>query len=340
MVAIKRHGNLFGKITGLGNIRTAYLSARKGKRWQRAVKAFEENADENLLGIQELLVTKKFSTAKYRSKTIYEPKQREIYILPFAPDRIVHHALMRALEPIWEGLFIDDSYACRKGKGIHAGSRRTMEYVRRNRYCLKGDIAKFYPSIRHDILSQIVRRKIKCPDTLWLMDDIINSFPGCRNVPIGNYTSQWLGNLFLNDLDMFVKHELKCRDYLRYCDDFCLFHDDKAYLNDCAGKIEGYLRDKLDLTYSKKRLFPVALGVDFLGYRHFPGYLLLRKSTTKRVRARLKKLPDKLNSGEITADQFRSSVASTMGWLKWANTKNLQVSLEIDRLWEMANAAI
>ncbi len=337
---IKRYGDLFKNIVDIENIYVAYKNARRGKGWQNTVKRFEENLDKNLIAIQKSLIDHTFTTATYRSKTIYEPKQREIYILPFAPDRIVQHALMNIVEPIWESLFIDTSFACRKGKGLHAGSLKTMEYVRRNKYCLKCDISKFYPSVRHDILSGLVRRKIKCPETLWLLDDIINSFPGETNVPIGNYTSQWFGNLYLNELDMFVKHNLKCRDYLRYCDDFCLFSDDKGYLNDCARSMEEFLWDKLKLTYSKCRLFPVSLGVDFLGYRHFPEYILLRKSTAKRVKKRLKTLPKLLRSGRITIEQFRSSIASTMGWLKWAKTKNFQMAIELEKLWEVANGTV
>lgn len=337
---IKRHGNLFKHIVDLENIYVAYKNARRGKGWQDTIKRFEEKLDENLIAIQRSLVDHTFTTSSYRSKTIYEPKQREIYILPFAPDRIVQHALMQVVEPIWESLFIDTSFACRKGKGIHAGSSKTMEYVRRNKYCLKCDISKFYPSVHHDILSNLIRRKIKCSETLWLLDDIINSFPGETNVPIGNYTSQWFGNLYLNELDMFVKYNLKCRDYLRYCDDFCLFADDKKYLNECAREIEEYLWARLKLKYSKCRLFPVSLGVDFLGYRHFPQYILLRKSTAKRVKKRLGKLPKLLRRGYITTEQFRSSIASTIGWLKWAKTKNFQMSIELERLWEIANETV
>lgn len=116
---------------------------------------------------------------------------------------------MAVLEPIWDRMFIDDSYCCRKGKGIHSGSRRAMEFVRSHRYCLKCDVAKFYPSIDHDTLYALIERKIKCPDTLWLIRQIIYSVPGGKNTPIGNYTSQWFGNLYLHELDMLVKHRLR-----------------------------------------------------------------------------------------------------------------------------------
>lgn len=331
---MKRHGNLFARITDIDNIYRAYCNARKGKGWQRTIRVFEENLEANLKKIQESLVNKTFKTSPYTVKVIYEPKERIIYRLPFDPDRIVQHALMNVVEPIWDNLFIYDSYACRKGKGIHAGSRRTMKFVRRNDYCLKCDIAKFYPSINHDILFDIVQRKIKCKDTLWLIGEIIYSIGGGVNVPIGNYTSQWFGNLYLNELDQFIKHRCFVRDYIRYCDDFLLFNNDKKFLAEMTERVQDFLGKRLRLRLSKCDLFPVSRGVDFLGYRHFKGYVLVRKTTAKRIKKRLKKLPALLGRGSISMEQYRSSLASTIGWLKWANSYNLRKSLKIDLLME------
>ena len=336
---MRRHGNLFQEIVKIENIYLAYRKARKGKRWQRKVQAFEKNLDDNIKNIRQSLINKTFHTSEYRMKMIHEPKEREIFILPFAPDRIVQHALMNIIEPIWDSMMIHNNYACRVGKGIHVGSKKTMEYVRKNNYCLKCDISKFYPSVDHDILYKILQRKIKCADTLWLIKNIIYSYPGGKNVPIGNYTSQWFGNMYLNELDAYVKHELKCKDYLRYCDDFCLFHSDKKVLNAAAKRIESFLLNRLKLKFSKCQLFPVSHGVDFLGYRHFRKYILLRKSTAKRVKKRLAKLPYMLEEGKINSEQFRSSIASTHGWLKWANTHNFRLAISIHNLQEMADAA-
>lgn len=331
---MKRHGRLWEKVIDPQNIHEAYRRARKGKSWQNTVKRFETNLSGNLDSIQRGLAGKTFTTSRYKEKVIHEPKTRTIYKLPFAPDRIVQHALMNVLEPIWSRLFISDSYACLIGKGIHAGSKRTMEYVRRNRYCLKMDVSKFYPSVDHDILFGIVQRKIKCSDTLWLIRDIIYSYPGGKNVPIGNYTSQWFGNLYLNELDLFVKQQERVRDYVRYCDDFCLFSDDKNRLNKLAEKIRYFLLEKLKLTLSKCDIFPVSRGVDFLGYRHFPKYILIRKSTVKRVKKRLALLPALFHAGEITRERMLSSVASTLGWLRWANSYNLSRTLGLDNMME------
>jgi hypothetical protein len=303
------------------------------------VKRFAESPERNLIRIRDKLLSKTFKTSKYHSKMIYEPKQREIFILPFDPDRVVQHALMNVIEPIWESLFINDSYACRIGKGIHAGSNRTMEFVRRYKYCLKCDISKFYPSVDQRILFNIVKRKIKCRDTLWLIEDILFSYPGGKNVPIGNYTSQWFGNLYLNDLDQYLKHTHKIKGYIRYCDDFCLFHDDKKLLGELAKLIRDFVWSNLRLTLSKCDLFPVSRGVDFLGYRHFPKYILLRKSTAKRVKKRMSKLPELLLAGKISLEQFRSSVASTAGWLKWANSHNFTLSCDLESLKEVANGS-
>lgn len=329
---MKRHGNLWNSITDPENLYLAYRKARKGKGWQKGVLDFEKDVEGNLLKLQRTLCTGEFRTSKYRSKTIHEPKKREIYILPFYPDRIVQHALLQVVVPIWDSLMMYDSYACREGKGMHEASRKTMNHVRNYKYCLKCDISKFYPSIDHNILMSIVERKIKCKPTLILFEDIIRSFDGGKNTPIGNYTSQWFGNLYMNELDMELKHEYKEKTLIRYCDDFVIFSNSKKELHRLKNSIESYLIRKLKLRFSRWSVFPVVQGVDFLGYRHFPNRILLRKSTAKRVAKRLKALPSRIYKGKITLDQYRSSIASTEGWLKWANTFNLKTSLNINTL--------
>lgn len=326
---MKRHNNLYQKITSLDNIKLAYKKARRGKGWQDTVKEFEKDLENNLLKIQESLVDQTYKVSPYRTKIITEPKKRKIFILPFAPDRIVQHAVVNILEPIWDKLFIYHSYACRKNKGMHRASKRTMQAVRSKKYCLKMDISKFYPSINHKILFKIIKRKIKCSQTLDLLKRIIFCIKGSKNVPIGNLTSQWFGNLYLNELDQLVKHKFKIEFYVRYCDDFCLYHNSKSKLHDLLEKIRLFLKEKLKLKLSKFDIFPVKRGVDFVGYRHFPNYILLRKSTAKRVKKRLRRLPDLLRKGKITDKQYESSIASTKGWLKWANTHNLQKTLNL-----------
>jgi len=338
---MKRHGNLFSKIVEKDNIYLAYKKARNGKGWQDTVKRFELNLDENIVNIQQSLINKTYTTSDYTERIIYEPKQRIIYKLPFNPDRIIQHAIMNVVEPIWDSLMIHDSYSCRKGKGIHAASKRTSEFIRQvyPGYCLKMDIRKFYPSINHEIMFNIVQHKIKCQDTLDLFEDVIYSIPGSKNVPIGNYTSQWLGNLYMNEVDMFVKHQLHFKHYIRYCDDFIFMHKDKSYLHEIKDTVTEFIKNSLDMSLSKNDIFPIAHGIDFVGYRHFPKHILVRRSTANRVKQRLQHLPMRLSNKEITKDQYRSTIASTMGWLQWANSYNLRQSIGIDTMWVELNAA-
>jgi hypothetical protein len=329
---MKRHGNLFEKIIDPANIELAYRRARRGKSTYFSIRRFEKHEAENLGKIRKMLIDGRFTTSPYHAKTIHEPKTRTIYVLPFSPDRIVQHAVMNVIIPIWTELFIHDTYACITGRGVHAGSRRAMEFVRSNRYCLQCDISKFYPSINHEILKKIVRRKIKCEKTLWLLDDIIDSYPGPVNTPIGNLTSQWFGNLYMNELDQYAKNELKIRHYIRYCDDYLAFSDDKAQLHKWGNLMQDFVVGNLGLRLSRYAVFPTSHGVDFLGYRHFRDYILLRKRTVKRMRRRLKAVAYHFCQGAVSFDHFRSVLSSVQGWMQWACTRNLKWALGLDDL--------
>ena len=330
---MKRHGDLYRKIISEENLKLAYQKSRKGKAWQRNVKEIDQRQEYYLSELLHILQNKEYKTSQYKTKMIYEPKFRTIYILPYYPDRILQHAIMNVLEPIWDKLFIYDSYACRQGKGQHKGSLRCMQFVKRNKYCLKCDISKFYPSVNHEKLLKIIKRKIKCKDTLLLLEEIINSIEGESNVPIGNYLSQWFGNLYMNELDQLIKHKYHIKDYIRYCDDFLLFSNSKEKLNQMKLIIEKFITEQLKMKLSKCDLFPVTQGVDFLGYRHFPqGYILLRKTTAKRVKKRLKSLFWKVKHKKISKESAISTIASTKGWLRWANTHNMSLSLKIMEL--------
>ncbi len=331
---MKRYGNLWDKIVTMENLELAYRRARKGKSWQSTIRAFDVRHEEGLQEILTQLQTGSFQTSPYREMEILKPKRRTIYVLPFAPDRIVQHALMNVVQPIWDSLMIDQSLACRKGKGLHVGSTMTVELVKRYSYCLKCDISKFYPSIDHEIMMRIVERKIKDRKVLGLIENIVMSVPGGKNVPIGNYTSQWLGNLYLNELDMMVKHQLKVGPYIRYCDDFVLFDDDKGKLNSWREIIRSFLWDELRLTFSKADLFPVSQGVDFLGYRHFPDKILMRKRTAKQMRARLKQLKYQIKTDQISLEKALSVVESIYGWTCWANAHHWRQVENINQLKE------
>jgi hypothetical protein len=330
---LKRYGNLYSKIVDRENIELAYNKARKGKNWQKKIKRISQDKDYYLDKLQDSLINKTFHTAEYKTKWIYEPKARLIYILPFYPDRIVQHAIMNVVAPIWDSLMIDDSYSCRTGKGQHAASKRCMQFVKRNKFCLQCDVSKFYPSIDHEIVFDIIQEKIKDKDLLWLLHDIINSAEGGKNAPIGNYTSQWFGNLYMNKVDMRVKHIYKVKDYIRYCDDFLFFSNNKEDLKRIGADISEYMGRDLKLKLSKCNLFNTSQGVDFLGYRHFPdGKILVRKRTAKRIRRNMKQIPYLYEKGFITAGQALSKVASANGWLKYANSYNFRKSIRFDDL--------
>ena len=330
---IKRHGKLFDKIADPENIKIAYAKARKGKLWQNNIKKILRNEDYYLDCVRQMLTEGTYRTSSYREKIIHEPKMRTIYILPFYPDRIVQHTIMNIVAPLWDKMFINDSYACRAGKGQHIGSKRCMQFVKRNKYVLQCDVSKFYPSINHGVLKEIIHHKIKCRRTLALMDEIIDSIPGESNVPIGNYTSQWFGNLYLNELDQLLKNKYKVRDYIRYCDDFLLFGNDKDELNRLKGIITDFTRDRLKLKLSKSSLYPTSQGVDFLGYRHFPsGKILLRKTTAKRMKRKLRTLSKQVHKNRVNLKEALSVVVSIRGWMKWANTHHLRLSCQLDEL--------
>ena len=332
---MRRYGNIYKNLVSMDNIELAYHNARKGKGWQIQVQKVDRNKEQLLRELQESLVNHTFHTSEYRTKKIYEPKERTIYILPFYPDRIVQHAIVNVLSPIWDRMFIFDSYACRKGKGQHKGSIRCMQMVRKYEYCLQGDISKFYPSIRHDLLKEVIRKKIKDKEMLWLLDDIIDSTGTERNVPIGNFLSQWFGNLFLNELDIFVKIKLKAKAYIRYCDDFVLFSNDMKEVKEWSKAIEKFVTEKLDMKLSKNNIFHTYQGVDFLGYRHFHnGKILVRKRTAKRIKQRMKTIQSRLESGRIDKDRARGQVASAIGWLKHAQSYHLQKAMHMTELKE------
>ena len=286
----------------------------------------------------------KFHTSDYKSKVIYEPKERIIYMLPFAPDRIVHHMVLNILIPYLEKYFIADSYACVNGRGQQKASQRTMEAVRRNKYCLECDIHHAYPSVDQNILSEMYHRKIRDEKFMSVMDDIIFSFPGNssvrlppdyrrgHNLPIGNVTSQWSFNFYMTPLDYFCKHELKIKDYIRYADNFNLYGNDKSYLHYCRERIGEFLEKNLGLTFSKSNVFNTKQGVDFVGYRHFDNYILVRKSTAKRMKKRILQIPSRYEHGEITLDEMRSQIDSISGWIGHANSHNFSTALKLKEL--------
>lgn len=334
---MKRLGNVYEKVISKENLRVSLHNACKGKNSYASVRYIKKHIDEHIDSLHEMLKNEEYTVSKYREKKIYEPKERLISILPLYPDRIIQHAIMSVIENYWDSLMIYDSYSCRVGKGQHVGSIKCMGHCRKYKYVLKCDISKFYPSLDHDILKSIVRRKIKDTKLIRLINIIIDSYGDTKGVPIGSYLSQWLGNLYMNDLDMHVKHTLKCRAYIRYCDDFVIFSNSKEELRHIKEDVVMFCSG-LKLKMSKCELFPTTQGVDFLGYRHFPdGKILLRKRTAKKFKRNVKSLESMLYNNTISLDSARSKIASMQGWLKHANTYNFSNSLKLTKLKDAIN---
>ena len=328
---MKTWGNLWTPFITEDNFDIAHTLAVKGKSKQKLVQEFEKDSDGNLAELRQENIDGTYHTSKYQSMTIYKPKKRIIYVLPFK-DRIEHHAIVNVLKPYYERYFIADSYACLDGRGQQAAVQRCMEALRRNTFCMEGDIHHFYPSIWHIKLFNQYKAKIRDNRFLEVLEDNIYSFPGERNIPIGNLTSIWHGNFHLTQLDLFCKHKLGIHDYLRYCDNFWLFGNDKAYLHECRKRIEEFIWEQMGLEYSKANVFNVKQGVDCLGYRLFDNYILVRKSTAKRMKNNIAKLPEQFEAGELTVEQLRSKLASASGWLQHANAHNLAISMRIDEI--------
>lgn len=293
----------------MDNLRLAHKNASRGKKKYKEVIEIDKDVDKYCKIIQEMLVSKTFTTSEYKVKTKNDRgKVREIFVLPYFPDRIIHHAIMQVLEPIWKKTFITHTYQSIKGRGIHK-CKRDVEKITKSDvsvlYCYKIDISKFYPSINNGIMKSIVRKKIKCKDTLWLLDDVIDSIEG---VPIGNYLSQFLGNLYLTYFDHYVKEVLRCKYYFRYCDDIVLISESKDELISYIEPIKREL-DKLRLKVkNNEQLFEVEdRGVDFVGYVFYIRYTLLRDSIKRRMFTTL----------------LTKSYPSYYGWLRHCNGYNL-----------------
>lgn len=319
-----RYNNLYEKISSIENIKLAHKNARKNKTHYAEVKMIDQNQNKYFKKIQSMFTNQTFKNAKYTKmlKSTENGKIREILKLPYYPDRIIHHCVMNIIEPIWFSTLIRDTYSSIKGRGIHDGVSRIKKALKdeaNTKYCLKMDIEKFYPSINNEILKQIIRRKIKDTKLLWLLDEIIDSTSG---VPIGNYLSQYFGNLYLSGLDHYAKEVLKIRYYFRYCDDIVILSDNKTNLHSVLKNIEQYtgkLKLKLKNNY---QIFPVdSRGIDFLGYRFFHNYILLRKSIKKKFTLKVKMI--KLKHSQMRPIEVVSSIMSYYGWLKHCNSYNL-----------------
>lgn len=310
---MKRLNNLYPKICSVENLHLADSLARKGKARQYGVQCHDQHRETNILLLHKMLVDKTYKTSPYTTFKIYEPKERIIFRLPYFPDRIVHHAIMNILEPIFTAIFTADTFSCIKGRGIHGAQRavsKALKDVPGTQYCLKLDIRKFYPSVNHEILKQLLRRKIKDNDLLALLDEIIDSADG---LPIGNYLSQYFANFYLTGFDHWIKQIKRVKHYFRYADDLVILADNKPYLHQLLSEISTYLQDKLQLQVKNNyQVFPVAArSIDFVGYRFYHTHILLRKSIKQNF-ARM-----------IAKRKNPASIASYNGWAVHCNSKHL-----------------
>jgi hypothetical protein len=303
------HRHLYDRICSLENLLAAAHAALRGKRQRGPGFRFWMDLEPEICTLHDELLSGTYRHGAYRYFTIYEPKERLVAAAPFR-DRVVHHAIVRVIEPIFEPRFIEDSFACRRGKGTHAAMRRAGQFARRFPYVLKCDVRKYFPSIDHDVLFAQLARVIADQRLLTLIrsildthaDDVRQEWPAGgdlldvqwrkRGLPIGNLTSQFFASVYLNPLDHFVKHTLRVKGYVRYVDDFLLFGADSATLRRQGAAVREKLADlRLEMHPDKYRLIPTRCGVDFAGYVVFAdGRVRVRSSSVRRFDQRYKRL--------------------------------------------------
>lgn len=331
---MKRYGNLFERVCSLENLRLAYQMASQGKSKRDEVKEFAAHLDDELILLRNELLTHTYRTSPYEMFVKYEPKRREIYKLPFR-DRVVHWAIMLVIEPIWVSNFTADTYACVKGRGIHKCFNTLKKDLQGDpegtSYCLKLDVRKFYPSIDHEILKNVIRKKIKDKNLLILLDEIIDSASG---VPIGNYLSQFFANLYLSELDHLLKEQYGVKYYYRYADDIVILSGSKPFLHGILLVINDYLQNNRNLSLkSNFQIFPVdSRGIDFVGYVSFHTHTLMRKSIKQNFCREVAKL-NKLEN--ITEKEYKQKICSWIGWAKHCNSKHLLKSIDMRKFSEV-----
>jgi RNA-directed DNA polymerase len=330
------HTSLYPQVYAWDNLLLAHRKASKGKRGKEPAAHFEYHLEDNLITLEAELRAKTYCPGAYHSFYIHEPKRRLISAAPFR-DRVVHHALCNVIEPIFERGFIHDSYANRVGKGNHRALDRAQSYARRYRYVLPCDVRQFFPSVDHQIFRRILARKLRDPDVMWLVDQILASgvgvlseeyqmvwFPGDdlfavyrpRGLPIGNLTSQFWANCYLDSFDHFVKRELRCPAYLRYVDDMLLFGDDKRQLWDWKGAtIERMARLRLSIHEERAQVRPVTEGFPFLGFVVYPHKRRLKRRKGIAYARKFRVLVQDYAAGRIPLDRVTASV---QGWANHA----------------------
>lgn len=341
---MKTHNNLYRKLCSMENLGLAFCKARRRKIKKWYVVNFEENLEEELKKLHEDLATLTYQPQQLTRFIIRDPKTRTIHASRFR-DRVVYHALVNILEPIFEMLFIYDSYASRKGKGTHKAVQRfdsfKMKISQNGRliknaydnnqvvgYVLKADIRHYFDTVDHEILLKVIKRKIHDKSVIWLIRRILKNFDAPikgKGMPLGNLTSQFFANVYLNELDYFVKHTLKAEYYIRYVDDFVILHSDREILEHYKELIQEYLITlRLELHPDKSKIIPLRNGISFLGYRIFYHHKLLRKSNLRKFQKELGKKLSLYHQGFLSKEQLLGNLQGWFGYAKWANTYKLR----------------
>ncbi|MFH1281975.1 MAG: reverse transcriptase/maturase family protein [Candidatus Omnitrophota bacterium] len=341
---MKKIRDIYLKIISKENLYQSAYMASRGRRYRDSTADFNFSLEEEIDRLHKELLSKTYRHGKYRLFKIYDPKERNIAAAPFK-DRVVHHAVHDVIEPIIDKAFIYDSYACRKDKGTHKAVDRAQGFLRANRFCFHGDIKQYFPSINHRIIKGILRMRIEDKDALWLLDEIVDSatsLPACLQLgeaaavngnriglPIGNLTSQFFANLYLNELDYFIKFDLRIRYYLRYMDDFLIFSNEKIRLVEVKERIRNFLHASLELRLhkDKSQIYSTSGGIKFLGFRLFSKYRRLASDNVKRFKKRLNKFECLFANGKMTKTAVRDSVRCWAAHSKYANTVTLRKSI-------------
>lgn len=344
---------MYNQICDFNNLLTSYNKARKCKRYKRSVVHFSFLLESNLFKLIDELVSECYIPSTYQCFTVFDPKVRKI-AAPAFRDRVLQHSLVAMIGPLFDRQFIHDSYACRKEKGTHFGLYRIKKFLQAARskygkqapvYCLRMDIERYFASISWDILLEVVNRAITCPKTQLLLEKIITKhrftnldgnyiFPPRdvldpqrrKGIPIGNLTSQLFANIYLNELDHYVKEKLRVKWYARYMDDFLVIHPDLEYLHNIKTKIKSYLKSRLDLKLHPQKVIiqNVQSGIPFVGYLIFYDHILVRGKTLLRMRQKLKRRRAQYAGNE---KKLKATYSSIRGHLTHANSYWLQKNL-------------
>jgi retron-type reverse transcriptase len=343
---MKRHRGLWETVVSFENLYAAARKAWRGKRSRRPAAEFYSRFEEEIVSLRTELLTGTYEHGGYHYFQIHDPKTRTVAAAPFR-DRVVHHALVRVLEPIFEKRFIEDSFACRKGKGTHAALQRAHRFTKAYPFALKCDIARYFPSIDHEILLSQIERVVADQAVLDLIRTILGSHCDATEqewdpdgdlfsvrerksgLPIGNLTSQFFANIYLNLLDHFVKHELRVRGYVRYVDDFLLFGKDRGSLKRKGKAVRDKVAElRLSIHPDKYRLLPTTHGVDFVGFVSFPdGRRKLRKGNVRRFERRLARMKFEAAQGEREWAEVTRSVESWIAHASHAQSYRLRRNL-------------